>query len=45
MLLNLHKKNWTHGLTLKNYDEHTEENEQMMKVNIKNKIDIFFNML
>lgn len=31
MLLNLHKKNWTHGLTLKNYDEHTEENEQMMK--------------
>jgi len=32
MLLNLHKKNWTHGLTLKNYDEHTEENEEMMKV-------------
>jgi len=31
MLLNLHKKNWTHGLTLKNYDEHTEENEEMMK--------------
>jgi len=31
MLLNLHKKNWTHGLTLKNYEEHTEENEQMMK--------------
>jgi len=31
MLLNLNKKNWTHGLTLKNYDEHTEENEQMMK--------------
>jgi len=31
MLLNLHKKNWTHGLTLKNYDEHTEENEKMMK--------------
>lgn len=31
MLLNLHKKNWTHGLTLKNFDEHTEENEEMMK--------------
>lgn len=31
MLLNLHKKNWTHGLTLKNYDEHTEYNEDMMK--------------
>ncbi|KAI8137062.1 26S proteasome non-ATPase regulatory subunit 14 [Fennellomyces sp. T-0311] len=31
MLLNLHKKNWTHGLTLENFTEHTEENELSVK--------------
>lgn len=28
MLLNLHKKDWTHGLTLENFTEHTEVNEK-----------------
>ena len=32
MLLNLHKKNWTSGLTLANFHEHTEENEKAVKV-------------
>lgn len=27
MLLNLHKKDWTDGLTLENFTEHTEVNE------------------
>ncbi|KAF9569124.1 multicatalytic endopeptidase [Mortierella antarctica] len=31
MLLNLHKKNWTSGLTLANFHEHTEENEKAVK--------------
>ncbi|CAG8446015.1 4271_t:CDS:2 [Acaulospora colombiana] len=31
MLLNLHKKNWTHGLTLTNFTEHTENNEKAVK--------------
>ncbi|ORZ03630.1 26S proteasome non-ATPase regulatory subunit 14 [Syncephalastrum racemosum] len=31
MLLNLHKKNWTHGLTLENFTEHTEDNEKSVK--------------
>ncbi|KAI8374507.1 26S proteasome non-ATPase regulatory subunit 14 [Radiomyces spectabilis] len=31
MLLNLHKKNWTHGLTLENFSEHTEVNEKSVK--------------
>ncbi|CAG8443653.1 11248_t:CDS:10 [Ambispora leptoticha] len=31
MLLNLHKKNWTHGLTLHNFTEHTELNEKSVK--------------
>jgi 26S proteasome regulatory subunit N11 len=31
MLLNLHKKNWTHGLTLDNFIEHTEVNESSVK--------------
>ncbi|KAG2223675.1 hypothetical protein INT45_007253 [Circinella minor] len=31
MLLNLHKKDWTHGLTLENFTEHTEENELSVK--------------
>ena len=33
MLLNLHKKNWTSGLTLTNFHEHTEDNEKAVKVN------------
>ncbi|KAG0293792.1 multicatalytic endopeptidase [Linnemannia gamsii] len=31
MLLNLHKKNWTSGLTLANFHEHTEDNEKAVK--------------
>ncbi|KAL1931965.1 hypothetical protein VTP01DRAFT_9021 [Rhizomucor pusillus] len=31
MLLNLHKKNWTHGLTLENFTEHQEGNEESVK--------------
>ncbi|KAI8353588.1 26S proteasome non-ATPase regulatory subunit 14 [Mortierella sp. GBAus27b] len=31
MLLNLHKRNWTSGLTLTNFHEHTEENEKSVK--------------
>ena len=32
MLLNLHKKTWTHGLTLKNFNTHSESNEKAVKV-------------
>jgi 26S proteasome regulatory subunit N11 len=32
MLLNLHKKNWTHGLTLPNFSDHTEINEKSVSV-------------
>jgi 26S proteasome regulatory subunit N11 len=39
MLLNLHKKNWTHGLTLPNFTEHTEINEKNVKVKF---ISFFF---
>ncbi|KAI8830622.1 26S proteasome non-ATPase regulatory subunit 14 [Chytriomyces cf. hyalinus JEL632] len=31
MLLNLHKKDWTQGLTLKNFDEHSCSNEESVK--------------
>ncbi|KAI8847654.1 JAB1/Mov34/MPN/PAD-1 ubiquitin protease-domain-containing protein [Chytridium lagenaria] len=31
MLLNLHKKSWTKGLTLTDFDEHSEHNEQAVK--------------
>nr|CAG8435277.1 2055_t:CDS:2 [Entrophospora candida] len=31
MLLNLHKKNWTHGLRLTNFTDHTELNEKNVK--------------
>ena len=32
MLLNLHKKNWTDGLKLVNFDDHTKSNEEAVKV-------------
>lgn len=32
MLLNLHKKNWTAGLTLTDFNEHSEHNEGQVKV-------------
>lgn len=32
MLLNLHKKDWTHGLSLQNFTEHSEENGKDAKV-------------
>ncbi|OZJ06348.1 26S proteasome non-ATPase regulatory subunit 14 [Bifiguratus adelaidae] len=35
MLLNLHKKNWTHGLTLTNFSEHTEMNEKSVEAMLK----------
>eukprot|EP00842_Homolaphlyctis_polyrhiza_P006651 jgi/Hompol1/6988/HPOL_005145-RA len=31
MLLNLHKKTWTHGLTLKDFTTHAEENQKAVK--------------
>ncbi|KAI9145540.1 26S proteasome non-ATPase regulatory subunit [Paraphysoderma sedebokerense] len=31
MLLNVHKKNWTHGLTLTDFAEHAEKNEKDVK--------------
>ena len=32
MLLNLHKKDWTSGLKLVNFDQHTIENQENIKV-------------
>lgn len=32
MLLNLHKKKWTDGLTLKRFDTHSKTNEQTVQV-------------
>ena len=32
MLLNLHKKGWTTGLELKNFDQHATENQNTIKV-------------
>ena len=32
MLMNLHKKAWTDGLTTQRYEEHTAQNETTMKV-------------
>lgn len=32
MLLNLHKKKWTDGLTLKRFDSHSKTNEQTVQV-------------
>jgi hypothetical protein len=34
MLLNLHKKNWTEGLKLKNWEEMKTSNEESIKVNL-----------
>ncbi|KAL7750418.1 multicatalytic endopeptidase [Sorochytrium milnesiophthora] len=31
MLMNLHKKDWTHGLTLQNFTEHSKDNETAVK--------------
>ncbi|CAN6467329.1 unnamed protein product [Victoria cruziana] len=33
MLLNLHKKKWTDGLTLQKFDSHSKTNEQTIQVN------------
>ena len=35
MLQNLHKKNWTAGLTLDNYDTHAEETRATVKEMVK----------
>ena len=32
MLLNLHKQNWTDGLLLKDFEEHSKTNEESVKV-------------
>jgi len=31
MLLNLHKKCWTHGLSIKDFDEHSKKNEKTIQ--------------
>jgi len=31
MLLNLHKKSWTHGLSIKDFDEHSKKNEKTIQ--------------
>lgn len=31
MLLNLHKQNWTDGLILKDFEEHSKQNEESVK--------------
>jgi 26S proteasome regulatory subunit N11 len=36
MLLNLHKKKWTDGLTLKRFDTHSKTNEQTVQVSERN---------
>jgi 26S proteasome regulatory subunit N11 len=35
MLLNLHKKNWTAGMTLTDFTEHSAQNEKQVKVGFK----------
>ncbi|CAN1256089.1 26S proteasome non-ATPase regulatory subunit 14 homolog [Linum perenne] len=35
MLLNLHKKKWTDGLTLRRFDGHSKTNEQTVQVSIR----------
>jgi 26S proteasome regulatory subunit N11 len=32
MLMNLHKRNWTEGLRLRDFDTHKQSNEQAIKV-------------
>lgn len=32
MLMNLHKKEWTHGLVLNDFNQHAELNEKAVKV-------------
>jgi 26S proteasome regulatory subunit N11 len=32
MLLNLHKKTWTDGLKLQDFEQHAKENEDLVKV-------------
>lgn len=34
MLLNLHKKKWTDGLTLRRFDTHSKTNEQTIQVSL-----------
>lgn len=34
MLMNLHKRNWTEGLKLRNFDVHKEANEKAIKVDL-----------
>lgn len=40
MLLNLHKKKWTDGLTLRRFDSHSKTNEQTVQVS-----EVFINSL
>lgn len=35
MLLNLHKQNWTDGLMLKDFEEHSKQNEESVKVRLR----------
>jgi 26S proteasome regulatory subunit N11 len=34
MLMNLHKRNWTEGLKLRNFEVHKQENEKAVKVSL-----------
>lgn len=34
MLMNLHKRNWTEGLTLRDFKSHKEANEKSIKVRL-----------
>lgn len=44
MLLNLHKKTWSDGLKLANFQDHTEENAKSVKVSILNNFIILINL-
>ncbi len=35
MLMNLHKRNWTEGLTLRDFKGHKESNEKSIKVRFR----------
>jgi hypothetical protein len=32
MLMNLHKKSWTHGLRLQRFEDHHKDNEKVLEV-------------
>lgn len=42
MLLNLHKKKWTDGLTLRRFDTHSKTNEQTVQVRKRGILQSFY---